>query len=107
MGATRWWFRLAADPTARWTLDVANPATATIATVRFTVVDSQPPAGLPETVEIQPVGQARFVIPGDASATLHLEASVPVVVGLHRSGDNGRAWVDGVVIAGTAARPSS
>jgi len=107
VGATRWWFRLTADPTARWALDVANPATATIATVRFTVVEGQPSPGFPETVEIQPAGQARFVIPGDASATLHLEASVPVVVGLHRSGDDGRTWVDGVVIAGTAARPSS
>jgi hypothetical protein len=107
VGATRWWFRLPADPTSRWSLDVANPATATIAIVRFTVVDTQPPAGLPETVEIQPAGQARFVIAGDTSTTLHLEASVPVVVGLYRSGDDGRAWVDGAAIAGTAARPSS
>ena len=107
VGATQWRFRLAAEPMARRVLDIANPATATIAIVHFTVVDGQLPAGLPEIAEIQPASQARFAVPGEASATLHLEASVPVVVGLHRSGDDGRSWVDGVVIAGTAVRPSS
>lgn len=107
VGATQWRFGLVADPMARRALHIANPARSTIAIVRFTVVDGLLPAGLPDIVEIQPVGQARFAIPGDVSVTLHLEASVPVVAGLYRSGDDGRTWVDGVVVAGTATRPSS
>lgn len=107
VGATHWRFRLVVDPTARRVLDVANPATATIAVVHLEVLEGQLPSEFSETVEIQPASQVRFHLPGDIKATVQLEASVPVVASLYRMGYSGRSWADGVVIAGTAARPSS